>query len=96
LLEQAVDDAITAANAEKEDVSIYDAASVGESSDGSFVDIYLSGKDNLTSNMVRKGMLMQAADILESLQSRDDIEARNAFSGLSRSWTLTETRPPKP
>lgn len=72
-LEQAVDDAITAANAEKEDVSIYDAASVGESSDGSFVDIYLSGKDNLTPNMVRKGMLLQAADILESLQSRDDI-----------------------
>lgn len=72
-LEQAIDDAISAANAEREDVSIYDAASVGEVSDGSFVDIYLSGKDNLTANMVRGGMLLQATDILNSLQSRDDI-----------------------
>jgi len=81
-LEQAIDDAISAANAEKEEVSIYDAASVGESSDGSFVDIYLFGKDNLTSNMVRKGMLMQAADILEALQSRDDIGRVTLFWSL--------------
>ncbi len=46
----AADDAITAANAEKEDVSIYDAASVGESSDGCPCrHIYLSGSDHLTS-----------------------------------------------
>lgn len=43
------------------------------------MDIYLSGKDNLTSNMVRKGMLLQAADILESLQSRDDIGRVSLF-----------------
>ena len=95
-LEQAVDDAITAANAEKKKMSVFTTRPAsGKVRTAPFVDIYLSGKDHLTSNMVRKGMLMQAADILESLQSRDDI-GRVTLSGLSRSWTLTETRPPKP
>lgn len=72
-LEQAVNDAIEAANAEKTDVRIYDGESVGEDVDGSFVDIYLVGKDNFSASMIRGGMLIQANDILSALQSRDDI-----------------------
>lgn len=78
-LEQAVNDAIESAYAEKSDVRIYDGESVGEDIDGSFVDIYLVGKDNFSTSMIRGGMLIQANNILCTLQSRDDIGCISLF-----------------
>lgn len=63
-LESAVDSAIESAVATKDNVLI----------ENGIVSIYLKGSDNFTNNMIRGGMLMEAADILEYLQPRSDID----------------------
>ena len=78
-LEQAIDGAIEAARADKEGVNIYDGQSVGEDGDGSYVDIYLSGQDGFSVSLIRKGMWMEATDILRELQPRTDLERVTIF-----------------
>lgn len=71
-LEELIDAAIDKANAEKEEVKLVDTESE-ESPDEKRVEIYLAGSDNLTTNMIRKGMWMKTSTILEALQSCEDI-----------------------
>lgn len=71
-LEKAVDNAIKSARAEKINVVTIENAGT-ETPDDMNVNIYLKGKDNLTTKMVRDGILIQANDILKSLQSRPEI-----------------------
>jgi len=71
-LEELIDAAIDKAHAEKEDVKIVDTASE-ESPNEKRVEIYLAGSENLTTNMTKKGMWMDANAILEALQPREDI-----------------------
>ena len=63
-LEETVEYAIEKANADKSDVTIV----------GGEVFIILNGEDNLTNNMIRTGMLIEACDILEVLQKRTELE----------------------
>lgn len=67
-LEAKIDDAIKNASGVKEDVKVLDNVNGGKN-----IEIALKGKDNLTANMVRTGMLIQANDILEELQPLDEI-----------------------
>lgn len=71
-LEEIIDAAIESAHAKKEDVKLFDTYSE-ENPDEKRVAIYLTGSDNLTKNMIRKGMWMEGTDILKSLQSCEDI-----------------------
>lgn len=71
-LEESINSAIKTARAEKIKVSIYENAGT-ETADDMNVEIYLKGKDNVTTNLVRDGMILQANDILKVLQSRPDI-----------------------
>lgn len=71
-LEEAIDSAISGANAEKEDVQLFNTYSE-ENPDERRVAIYLAGGDNLTTKLIRKGMLMKSSNILKPLQGRDDI-----------------------
>ena len=71
-LEELIDAAIDKANAEKEEVKLVDTESE-ENPDEKRVEIYLAGSDNLTTNMIRKGMWMKTSTILEALQSCEDI-----------------------
>jgi len=71
-LEEAVESAIEDANAENDNVTI--VTNFGsESPDDCGVEIYLKGKDNLSTNLIRSGMWVQANDILKELQSRSEI-----------------------
>ncbi|MDF1495470.1 hypothetical protein [Caproiciproducens sp. CPB-2] len=71
-LEKAVDDAISAARAEKVKVEIVENFGT-ESKEDRNIEIYLSGKDNVSKKLIRSGMLIQANDILKALQPRSDI-----------------------
>lgn len=71
-LESAVEAAIEEAGAKKDKVV----------SANGIVSIYLKGSDNLTNNMIRDGMLIEANNILEYLQPRSDI------SRIALFWTL--------
>lgn len=71
-LEGAIDEAIKTARAEKIKVEYFDNA-VTETPDDKMVEVYLEGKDNLSSKMVRNGILIQANDILKTLNDRKDI-----------------------
>lgn len=77
-LEEAIDSAISEARAEKGSVNVIDN---GETENKN-VEIHLVGKDNLSVNMIRSGMLIQANDILKALQSRTDISEIGLF------WTF--------
>ena len=69
-LDAAIDTAIEKAGAEIEEVKINPHYEL----DGqSVVLVYLKGKDNLSADMIKRGMYMQARDILKILQVRDDI-----------------------
>lgn len=67
-LEEKIDDAIIKARGEKEDVKVLDNVNGGKN-----IEITLKGKDNLTTNMIRTGMLIQAKEILEELQPLEEI-----------------------
>lgn len=71
-LEEIIDAAIESAHAEKEEVKLFDTYSE-ENPDEKRVAIYLAGSDNLTTNMIRKGMWMEGTDILKTLQSCENI-----------------------
>ena len=71
-LEEIIDAAIESAHAEKEEVKLFDTYSE-ENPDERRVAIYLAGSDNLTTNMIRKGMWMEGTDILKALQSCENI-----------------------
>ncbi len=75
-LETAVDSAIESAHAEKDRVTINDDLGTGN---GKIVLIYLKAQDNLTNNMMITGMLMEARDILQALQGRDDVSEITMF-----------------
>ena len=71
-LEELIDAAIDKANAEKEEVKLVDTESE-ENPDEKRVEIYLAGSENLTTNMTRKGMWIDANDILKALQPCENI-----------------------
>lgn len=71
-LEEAVDKAIEKAHADKDKVSIVENVGT-KSADDRNIEIYLKGKDNLSTKMIRGGMLIQANDILKELQPRPEI-----------------------
>ena len=76
LLEDAIEDAIKGAGAEKESVTINDDLGSGS---GKIALIYLKAKDNLTNSMIRTGALTEARDILKALQARDDVSEITIF-----------------
>lgn len=71
-LEELIDAAIDKTKAEKEEVKLIDAESE-ENQDEKRVEIYLAGSENLTTNMTRKGMWIDANDILKALQPCENI-----------------------
>ncbi len=79
--ETAVESAIENARAQKDKVSITEHAGTEDELDV-IVSVYLKGSDNLTTNMVRTGMLIEACDILKYLQARSEI------SRIALFWSL--------
>ncbi len=71
-LEELIDAAIDKTKAEKEEVKLVDTESE-ENPDEKRVEIYLAGSENLTTNMTRKGMWIDANDILKALQPCENI-----------------------
>ena len=71
-LEEQIDAAIDKTKAEKEEVKLVDTESE-ENPDEKRVEIYLAGSENLTTNMTRKGMWIDANDILKALQPCENI-----------------------
>jgi len=65
----AVRGAIIGLRLEVNDISANEATGV--------VTVELQGQDNLTTNLIRQGMLMRTRDVLQFLQDRDDIEIIN-------------------
>ena len=75
-IESAVDSSIEKARAEKERVSINDNLGTGS---GKIVLVYLKGKDNLSINMIKTGMLIESCDILQYLQPREEMSEITIF-----------------
>lgn len=71
-LEEVIDAAIDKIKAEKKEVKLVDTESE-ENPEEKRVEIYLAGSENLTTNLTRKGMWMDASDILKALQSCENI-----------------------
>lgn len=71
-LEEAVNAAAESARADVTDLAISDGV----------VQVSIAGKDNLSSSLIRGGMLLQGYDILKALQGRDDL------SEIVMRWTF--------
>lgn len=73
-LKQAIHAAIEDANVEKEAVNILDTEN-----DSAIIELYLKGRDNLSTKTIRKGMWMRTNKILQSLQDRTDFQEIRIF-----------------
>jgi len=72
-LRDLIDSAITKIGAEKDSVILLDNDDTYVLGDGKIAFIQLKGKDNLTTNMIRRGMWREATELLKILQSADEL-----------------------